>query len=322
MRITAAIASIAILAPIALLAACTGGSQGPLAAVPSSNASLAANPFARALASPKSVPQGTVKPAAGTAPRLDMYVGDANANAVDVLRRGNYRDVTQIRNGVNGPEDVFLDSQGNLYVANYNTSNVTEYAPGNTTAPIFTYNTGIYVPYAVAADARGNVYEGDENGHVNEYFQQSNSVVASCLTGGYTLGVAVDANHDVFADVSLGESAELVEFPGGLGNCSGKTVLSASIAMAGGIAVDKNGNLLVAEGSKVAVISPPYTSASGTIGTGFSYASNVHLNGRNTWAFVTDLDAGTVTVVNYRLGTNRAVLGTADGLSSPTSADE
>jgi hypothetical protein len=251
----------------------------------------------------------------------DLYIADAGTNEVDLLRNKTYRDVGVITNGVSGPQDVFLDRQGRLYVANATTSDVTEYAPGNTSAPIFTYSAHVVFPDAVTTDARGNVFEGDANGSINEYFQGSNGVVASCSQGGNVDGVAVDSSGDVFVDVFVLPSgpAELVEYPGGLSKCSA-TILGATLSAAGGVALDNNRNLLVCNGGEVSVIDPPYTNVTRTIGSGFAFTIAVTLNKSNTLAFVSDSTNNTVTVVRYPRGTNLTVLGIANGLKAPLGA--
>jgi hypothetical protein len=80
---------------------------------------------------------------------------------------------------------------------------------------------------------------------------------------------------------------------------------------------DKNNNLFVANGTRVLVVDPPYSSITGSIGSGFALATDVTLNKRNSLAFVADLANGTVTVVGYPGGSNLTVLGIQNGLFAP-----
>src|SRR5215469_11927798 len=108
------------LAAIGLLYGCAGGSQSSNSFVPSSGTpSSNVRNFSAAVLS-------SLKPAHTRIPR-DLYIADAGTNEVDLLRNKTYRDVGVITNGISGPQAVFLDSQGRLYVGNATTSDVTEY---------------------------------------------------------------------------------------------------------------------------------------------------------------------------------------------------
>jgi hypothetical protein len=342
MRLVSLLTLAVALGSIATLAACAGSSPGPTALVPSaSSPGTAKLRLMRREASPLTCDTtrrlrarvahgGFSKPA--TSLQRYLYVVDACGPAVDVLRAGKYDELGYISNGVIEPSDAFVDSNGNLYVADQ--SDVTEYAPGNWNAPSFTYNANAYVPFAVTTDANGNVYEADEGsssdvGVINEYYQNRNVAIASCapLNGeDLILGIAVDSQNDVFASVFdySTEAAELVEYRGGLNNCSSLTVLPLAGAGFGGLALDKNGNLLIAnlDGVVDVVDAPSYSSVNATIGSGFCAPDNVRLNRSNKLAFVTDICNNNVTVVNYPSGTNRTVLGTGNGLSEPYAAVE
>ena len=308
---------------VIVLSACAG-SQGANAALPNSTSQI---PTTYGPATSSAHLSGnslrSLAPSVTRIPR-DLYVADALANAVDVLHNKSYRELTAITNGISGPVNVFLDRRGNLYVANFNSGSgyITEYAPG-TTAPSFTYSAGISGPFSVAVDAHDNVYEGDVlSGNVTQYFQKDNYVIASCPVGGNAYGVAVDGSNDVFVDYFVGPSGPtlIAEYPGGLRGCNEQTLGLTSLILPGGLALDKNNNLLVADGNEVAVVDPPYTSITGTIGSGFAEVDNVHLNRDNTKAFVTDGFHETVTVVSYPSGANLIVLGTQYGLLGPVSA--
>jgi hypothetical protein len=249
----------------------------------------------------------------------DLYVADVGANAVELFNSSDKK-AGEIKDGIGSPVDVFLDEQGRLYVANVDGGNVTEYARGDTGQPSFTYSDGMHDPYSVTADAHGNLFEGDAFGSINEYAQGVNKILAACAVAGTVFGLAVDAKGDVFADYfakPMGP-ADIVEYGGGLGACNAKS-LATSVAP-GGLALDKNGNLLVAEGTKVVVIGPGRANSAAKIGSGFASAVNVRLNKANTQAFVTDNARNTVTVVSYPAGKNGKVFGTANGLNAPRAA--
>lgn len=303
-------------AAVTLLGGC-GGSQSVNAVMPNS---VAAN---SALHSPINV-LGALRNAHAKMPK-DLYIADIYANAVKMLRNKSFRDAGAITAGIDVPTDVFLDKQGNLYVANIGGSqggaNVVEYAPGNTAGPSVVYTDKITFPEAVAADAHGNLFVADSslNSSVNEYYQGLNHAVGSCPVQA-PLGVAVDSSGDVFVLERTSGGNVLAEYPGGLAGCNQQVLRVTIDATAGGIALDASNNILLADGSKVAVIDPPYTSITGTIGSGFGFATNVRLNRKNTLAYVSDQENLTVTLVSYPSGTNVTVLGLQNGIQYPVAA--
>jgi len=251
----------------------------------------------------------------------NLYVADVGADAVELFGNTSYKKAGEIKNGIDSPVDVVLDEQGRLYVANVDGADVTEYARGKTGSPSFTYNDGMQNPYSVTADAHGNLFEGDMFGSINEYAQGVNKIVAGCTVTGAAFGLAVDSSGDVFVDYfakPMGP-ANVVEYKGGLSGSCKATALAMS-TFPGGVALDKNGKLLVAEGTKVVVIDPGHASAAVKIGSGFSGAVNVRLNKANTQAFVTDNAKNDVTVVSYPAGKDLKVLGTGNGLKESRAA--
>lgn len=260
-----------------------------------------------------------------------LYVTDTLGNAVKIFKNGSYRDAGAITAGISGPIGDFLDKRGNLYVANYNSADVTEYSQGATT-PSFTYSAGLVVPFHITTDAHGNLYVADtnkaSNGFVAEFFPGVNSVVQACTPGSNgdnagATGVAVDANGDVFVAYILpgGTSGAIAEYPAGLKSCNQQT-LPVQLGAPADVTLDKANDLIVPDqlAKTIDVIAPPYTSVTRTIGSGFSLPVQVTLSKDNTLAFVTDPQNGTVTVVNYQTGANVTVLGTQNGLSQPYAA--
>lgn len=308
-----------------------------LAACAGSTTTGAYVPPAVALARQAPAAQSAQSSGSGVSPGVkpeelkDLYVTDYLDNAVKILKNGSYRDAGAITAGVNWPTGIFLDKRGNLYVANTFGASVTEYRPHATT-PAFTYSANMVNPFMLAVDAHGNVFESDNNGsygQINEYFQGINATVASCTPGQNSggnagvYGVAIDAKGDVFVDYRLpgGVTGTLAEYPGGLQRCS-QTTFPLTVSGPAGIAIDANGNILLAEaqGGVVDVIAPPYSSITRTIGSGFSAPVDVKLSKDNTTAFVADGQNNTVTMVNYQTGSNVTVLGAQNGLSNVNGA--
>jgi DNA-binding beta-propeller fold protein YncE len=322
-------------AAVALLAACSSGSQG-VNTLPSSTASqsrVASGDLMRSGVAPKFLSlirslQGAhvVNPAKKKKGLKDLYVSDFGTGAVEILANGTWTETGTITSGLDGPDGIFADKKGNVYVANYAGLDIQEYAP-NGTSPSFTYNASMIDPIGVDVDAKGNVYEADYDdgggaGPINEYAQGTNTVLNTCSPGGSVEDVAVDKAGDVFADLNFAAGgAGVVEYKGGLSGCS-ETTLITSLSFAGGMAMDKHGNLLVCDqlGPTVDVIKPPYTSVSGTLGSGYSDPFHVTINKKNNQAYVADLGNANVQVLSYPSGSNVATLNSANGLSDPAAA--
>jgi DNA-binding beta-propeller fold protein YncE len=319
MRIPSAL-TFTSLSSIFLLTACAGS-----APILSSGSPSAVAPDAAALpyAGSAFVRQKWGRTTPATLPN-DLYVleydfvNHCDCPIVDILDR-RYRSIGRITSGFSEfISDATVDASGNVYVADDYPANVVEYAPGQWSAPSFTYNANMADPIAVKADKDGNVYETDgvTPFPINEYHQATNSVAASCDSNGEVpAGLAVDSSGDVFVALQNSTSTlDIWEYAGGLGPSCAHKVLPVSGTIAAtpndphGMALDENRNLLLATGYEVAVIDPPYTAVNGTIGSGFARTLNVSLNRNNTLAFVTDLFNETVTVVSYPSGTNVKVL--------------
>jgi hypothetical protein len=327
-----------------LLSACSGGvSQGTNAGLPSTGASQSkglSDP-ARSGIAPKflgMVPHGhAIK--RGVTPAFTnhvIYLNDSGTNVVDVIKYNHWTTFEgTISSGMNGVDGNWVDKPvggvRHLYVANYINPNITEYdTAGNL---VFTYSTGIADSIGVTTDKNGNVFEADLNytvsggGYVNEYAQQSNTVMATCSPGGNVEGVAVDKHGNVFVDYNLASGgAAITEYVGGLtaSGCTG-TVLPITLGYAGGMVLDKRGELVVCDqigtgsGAVVDIIPSPYTSITGTLGSGWVDPFHVTIDMAGSRAYVTDLGAADVSVLTYPGGSPIATINSTEGLSQPSS---
>jgi hypothetical protein len=249
-----------------------------------------------------------------------LYVTDNSSNSVQLFANGTWSPTGTISNGVSSPSGDWIDTQGNLYVANQQQYNgafdVQEYAP-NGSSPEFTYSSGLASaePTAVATDRSGHVFVATSEGQnypggVVEYNQEQNTVLYSCATHRAVDGVGVDKNNDVFID-TVGYSFEgsILEYKSGLNGCNAST-LSVRLVSAGGMAVDAEGRLVVCDprAQSVDIIPPPYSAVSRYLGSGYVNPVSVSINGRNDKAFVADEGAGTVDILRYPHGKHIATL--------------
>ncbi len=253
-----------------------------------------------------------------------LYVSDFDLNAEEILKNKSWTNIGSISSGIDGPDGNWVDSKGNLYVANYAGVDITEYAAGSS-SPTSTYSSGMEDPVAVTTDSHQNVYEADfEGGYVSEYAQGVNTQTAECsISGGLVEGVAVDKSGDVFVAFYNEDNGEgqIEEYSGGLSGCDG-TTLGVTLVFPGGMVLDKSGNIVVCDqdNESVDIIDPPYSSVSGTLGSGYSDPFHVTINKNNKQAYVANYGDADVLVLSYPGGSTQATLDGSNGLESPAAA--
>jgi hypothetical protein len=267
---------------------------------------------------------------AGTGPR-HILVNDAGAADVAVIDNDpTWENDGTFNGGISGPDGNFVDAQHNFYEADFGNLVINEFAHAGKTewigsTPSFVYNSGLTDPIGVATDSSGNVYAANWNfgasGAVVEYAQGSNTAINTCSLQGGVEGVAIDKAGDVFASENTSGVGSVVEFAGGLSGCS-STTLPISFVFVGGIAVDGMGNLLVCDQSAPAVdvIAPPYTSITGTLGSGYASPFHVSINKTNKVAYVADDAAAVVDILSYPSGSLIFQLTSAQGIVDPYAA--
>lgn len=254
-----------------------------------------------------------------------LFVDDGVNNAVKLFNDNTWAANGSFTNGVSGPDGNWSDHKY-LYVANYYSVKVEEYRPNHTT-PVFAYTTGLTDPVDVTTQVVGGmhyVFVADfEGGFVNEYKRNHNTVIATCSPGNYVEDVAVAPSGDVFVDyIDSNAVGRIVEYVGGMAGCNG-TVLPVAFNFPTGMVLDNAGRLIVCDQiitPQVDIVDPPYTSISGTLGSGYSQPFHVTISDNNDQAFVTDSTLKEVFVLQYPSGVVQHTLGSADGLTTPYGA--
>jgi hypothetical protein len=255
-----------------------------------------------------------LRPAAAKAGK-DLYVAD-DASSVFLFKNKSYKPDGAITNGVSDTNSVWVDRSGNVYVANLETVNVTEFAPG-ASSPSCTYASGLIDPVNVTTDSKGNVYVADFNfyakvGYIDVFPQCTDSIAKQYEIKHGPEGVAVDDRGDIFVSFfnkqKRGAFEEFVR-----GGSTGK-LLAASVASPGGIILDKQRDI-IADDQRGAIfrIPPPYTTVSGIV-SGLFDPFRVALSKDEKTLFSANSGSGTVTIYAYPSGTLMRTLGPADGL--------
>jgi hypothetical protein len=165
--------------------------------------------------------------------------------------------------GLGAPTGLAFDSSGNLFVSNYSSNTVSEFAPGSTT-PTATL-TGLYRPTTPVFDRSGNLFVANEGNDDNAYtvseFAPGHTTPTATITGlNGTAGLAVDSEGNLF--VSNGAGTTVSEFaPGHTTSMATLTGLNGP----GALAFDRSGNLFVANSDIVSEFAPGSTMSTATL---------------------------------------------------------
>jgi hypothetical protein len=199
-----------------------------------------------------------------------LFVWDSTASAIDVYKTPfTGSPIATITNGVGTGYGLLLDGKGDLFVPNYSSNTVTEYAPQYTGAPR-TISNGVDQPLWAAFDHSGNL-------DVTNYGTNTITIYAPPFTGApitVSNGVsgpyitATDSSGDLFVDNNTAKN--VVEYAAGNYAAPLRTVASGLhstewLAVAPGsddLAIEDDG------ASKIYVYAPPYTGSPTTISTG------------------------------------------------------
>jgi hypothetical protein len=224
-----------IIAPVGLLflAACAGlGSHSPM---------------------PATGMEGPAGAAHGSRYAGTVFVSDLDNDTVWIcpanlndIRQGYLAATGQLQ-GVSDPQQVAVDAQGTIYVANAQTDgsgagSVTEY-PRGTTVPGRTLTAGLNTSTGVAVDSTGTVYVSNKYLGSIVVFPKGKSTPKETITTNLTGpdGLAVDKSDDLFiADSSANDVLELAH-----GSKTPNSLHLADLSRPVGVAVDSHGNLFV-----------------------------------------------------------------------------
>jgi len=213
----------------------------------------------------------------------------------------------QITDAIAGPDGLYVDIHGTLYVCNFGAGTVTEYAKGQTTHSKTL--TGSIGPKYVVAGHDGTVYVSDfadgSNGKLYEYAGGSTTPTTTISFQTFPAGVALDRHNKLYVayNDSTKNDIEVLKFAPG--KTKGRNLgIHLKFGNAGGMTFDKSGDLLVDDQSLPGVdVFPPGASTPSQQITGFSLAYQIALNHADTHLYVSDPFGPSVAEVTYPSGT-------------------
>jgi|GEM_PF-5980652 len=158
--------------------------------------------------------------------------------------------------GLNGPEQIAVDSSGDLFLADFGSSRVLELPAGSTSQVTLPF-TGLAFPTGVAVDSAGDVFvAGTGNNKVFELPKGSTTMVTLPFTGlSQPRGLAVDSAGDVFVADSF--NSRILELPAGSTTQITLPFTGLGAGGAWGVAVDPAGDVFVGDGFNNRVLELP-----------------------------------------------------------------
>ena len=184
------------------------------------------------------------------------------------------------------PEGVVVDTNGNIYVAEYYQSAIVKITPDGQMTTFAT--EGLSNPLGLAIDTNGNIYAANfGNSTITEYAPNGTESLFASNGLNQPYGVAMDANENLFV-INQGNNTITKYSPSGAESLFANTGLN----LPGGLAFNPNGLLFAANGDSSIV----KFNAAGTPTVFVNPTTNPDLNGPHGLAFD---HSGNLYVANY-----------------------
>lgn len=244
-----------------------------------------------------------------------VYVADYARNDVEIYPQGvnNPAPCGKITTGISAPEGIYADAKGRLYVANYLSSSVTEYARGKRT-PSLTIPTAA-PPYDLFVGSDGTLYvaEATQNA-VAEYARGKTTPYQTLSINGGPHGVATDNSNNLYVSY-LSNSDGVSHVEKFAPRATVGTDLGFTVGFAGEVKLDTANDVVIGDrnADTLYVFPPGQTTPSRS----FSIAGapvNFALDQAEASIYVAGL--GQVQIFNFQTGTQTGSI--AKGLTSPS----
>ena len=134
---------------------------------------------------------------------------------------------------LNYPYGLAIDGSGNVFVANYSSSNILKITPAGSMS---VFKAGFYAPQSIAVDSSGNVYISDYN--LGIIYKITSGGTQTTYMSGYsgTMAVAIDKSDNVYVLDSANSSGYIYK------NGSGTAWVTVGVALVN-IICDDAGNV-------------------------------------------------------------------------------
>jgi hypothetical protein len=183
-----------------------------------------------------------------------IYVAAYNQILIFPEQGSNQHAIGSITDGVSGAYGLYVDGNGNLYVANSTT--ITAYHP-NSLHPFIAYKDPAS-PLYVAKDYAGHIYGANRNGTVTEFLPSRTAGFRTYKTPGVEAdGINIDVSGNMY--VAYRDSSGAGSIKKFQPNSQNGHILGMKLVEPQGLQLDKAGNILVVEtGSKQVIdVFPP-----------------------------------------------------------------
>jgi len=215
---------------------------------------------------------------------------------------------TLVSSGLNQPQGVAVDGQGNVYIADTGNNQIKQWNPN--TLQTLVLSSGLNNPKAVAVSSSGSLYVGNTGNNVIVGPSPANATLVSGLNG--PSGVAVDAQGNVYYS-DTGNNA--VDEWSALGQ-QASVLAGAGLSGPWGVAVDGLANVYFADTGNNAI--KEWVAASGQVNTlvaaGLSGPTGVAVDGQGN---VYLADTGNNAIKEWNVATRQSSALVSTGLSSP-----
>ena len=218
----------------------------------------------------------------------------------------------KITTGVVGPEAVYVDAKGKVYVANFTTSTVTEYVGNKLKLTITTAAPG----FDVFVGSGRTVYVAEPTiNAVEEYAAGATSPFLTLSINGGPHGVATDNHNNLYVSY-LSNTDGLSHVEKFAPRATTGTDLGFTVSFSGEVKLDSQNDVIIGDrnNNDIVYIYPPgQIVPSRSFPTGANPV-NFALNNAETLFYVSGFN--TVQVIDYQTGVQ--VDSIASGLKSPT----
>lgn len=178
-----------------------------------------------------------------------------------------------IVSGISGAAGLAVDRKCTLYVANISANTITVY-PRGSISPRYTISNGLDWPYGIGIDSKGNVFVSNiYSNTVTAYHKGKTSPYEAISFNSYgvVMGVAVDADDNVWVVSDYGPPYSVFEIPAGTTQVNNANLQDLNLPI--GISFGKKDEMYVTnlESSTVNVYAYGTTTPSRTIADGIEH---------------------------------------------------